>query len=78
MNQQGEETAGLSLAVMHPAVLPRRDLILDVQGGALGLLLLAEAALCRAAYPNATQLSHALEALDDYEHDKKDPRGEER
>lgn len=33
---------------------------------------------CRAAYPNATQLSHALKALDDYEHDKKDPRGEER
>jgi hypothetical protein len=28
--------------------------------------------------PDATQLSHALKALDDYEHDKKDPRGEER
>ena len=28
--------------------------------------------------PDATQLSHALEALEDYEHDKKDPRGEER
>ena len=28
--------------------------------------------------PNATQLSHTLEALDDYEHNKKDPCGEER
>jgi hypothetical protein len=28
--------------------------------------------------PERDELSHALEALDDYEHDKKDPRGEER